>query len=214
MEPVRHKHARTPHLPWSRKVTDDDKIMSLKTLKGFHGKRVIVSTKMDGESCSMYQDYIHARSIDGRYHSSRDWVKAYWGTIKNDIPEQWRIVGENMYAKHSIAYTNLLSYFYGIFVWNEKNIALSWDDTVEWFKLLGIVPVPVLYDGIYDESFIKSLWSEKNRNHMEGYVVRLADPIPYDQFHLMVGKFVRDGHVATSAHWMFTEVVPNQLLEP
>lgn len=211
MESISFKYPRTFHLPWSRSIPNDDKLMTVETLKGFHGKRVIVTEKLDGENTTMYTDHMHARSIDGRFHASRDWVKAFWGNIRADIPPGWRVCGENMYALHSIFYDELLSYFYGFSIWNNQNVALSWDDTMEWFKLLGITPVPVLYDGVYDEAKIQSLWTEEQRNRMEGYVVRMADPIPFDQFHQMVGKFVRKGHVQTNSHWMFDEIVPNRL---
>ncbi|MEL7307213.1 MAG: RNA ligase family protein, partial [Pseudomonadota bacterium] len=37
--------------------------------------------------------------------------------------------GENLYARHSISYNNLPSYFMAFSVWNELNQCLSWQDT-------------------------------------------------------------------------------------
>src|SRR3546814_8478297 len=79
------------------------------TLAAFEGKRVIVTEKMDGENTTLYRDYIHARSVDGRSHPSRDWVKQFRSGIAADIPEDWRVCGENLFAKHSIHYTALRS---------------------------------------------------------------------------------------------------------
>jgi len=45
------------------------------------GREVVVTEKMDGENTTMYCDNIHARSIDGRHHPSRDWVKMTVGEI-------------------------------------------------------------------------------------------------------------------------------------
>lgn len=160
-------------------------------------------------NCSIYKDYYHARSLDSRHHESRNWIKQYFSTFQHNIPEGYRICGENLYAKHSIAYDNLESYFYGFSIWNEKNVALSWDETIEWFELLGIVPVPVLYRGIYDEDLIKKLYNP-NAN-MEGYVIRISDSIPYEQFGQYVAKFVRKNHVTTNEHWMYSEIIPNKL---
>lgn len=67
------KYPRTWHLPWSQGKTKDDK--TLANCEHFQGKRVIVTEKMDGENCTIYKNYIHARSIDGRDHWSRSWVK-------------------------------------------------------------------------------------------------------------------------------------------
>lgn len=66
------KYSRTHHLPWSPGLTDDDRVMP--SLDAFIGQRVIVTEKMDGENTSMYRDNIHARSLDGRNHSSRNSV--------------------------------------------------------------------------------------------------------------------------------------------
>ena len=108
---------------------------------------------------------------------------------RHDIPEDWRISVENMYAKHSIAYDNLKSYAYGFAVWNERNVRLSWDETKEWLLLLGIEPCPVLYDGIYDEKLIRGLYDEKRDwNTREGYVIWLADSFSYAEYRHCVAK--------------------------
>ena len=168
----RVKYCRTNHVPWSDGINEDERIHI--NMKQFIGGRVIVTEKMDGENTTMYSDYIHARSIDGKSHSSRNWVKNFWSTICADIPEDWRICGENVFAKHSIYYEALSSYFFGFSIWNERNVCLSWGDTIDWFAILGIKSVPVLY-GMYDEKVIRSLYSAKDWNICEGYVIRIAD---------------------------------------
>lgn len=194
------KYPRTHHLPWSQGINDDDRVIDC--LSAFKGQRVIVTVKMDGENTSMYRDYIHARSVDGRSHPSRNWVKSFWSRISADIPEGWRVCGENLFAKHSIAYDDLPSYFMGFSIWDEHNHCRPWDETLEWFELMSITPVPTLYDGIYDENTIKSLWSEAQWGAIEGYVMRTADAIAYSDFKHKVAKFVRKGHVQTAKHWM------------
>lgn len=201
------KYPSTPHLPWSRPTSPDDK-KSWSTDQ-FVGQRVIVTEKMDGENTTMYCDHIHARSIDSRHHVSRDWVKRLWGRIAHRIPEGWKVCGENVYAKHSIYYDNLPSYFLAFSVWN-GDMCLSWDDTLRWCDILGIEHVPVLYDGPYVEKDIRSLYSERN-DQMEGYVVRIADAFPRYAFPKCVQKFVRENHVQTDQHWMKQEIVPNKL---
>lgn len=212
LEPVLHlftdkvKYPRTHHVPWSEGITDDDRVLS--DLSRFAGQRVIVTEKMDGENTTMYRGYIHARSLDSRHHPSRDWVKNFWGTICGDIPEGWRVCGENLYAQHSIAYTALSTYFMGFSIWDERNECLSWDDTLDWFRLLGVTPVPVLYDGIYDERVIRALYDAKRDwSSREGYVLRVADRFSYGQFRHVVGKFVRKDHVRTVKHWMYGQPI-------
>ena len=204
------KYPLTHHFPWSDGVNDDDRI--LQSLQAFIGQRVIITEKKDGENTTLYPDYMHARSVDGRNHPSRSWVKQFWAGICADIPQGWRICGENLYAKHSISYSDLPSYFMGFSIWNERNTCLGWDEALEWFELLGITPVPVLYDGIFDEKVIRRLWSEKDRETIEGYVGRLAGPIAYGEFREKVGKFVRRGHVQTAKHWMRGQRIERNLL--
>lgn len=204
------KYPRTYHVPWSEGMNDDDR--QVPSMEHFFGQDVVVTEKMDGENTTMYRDYIHARSVDGRSHPSRDRVKSIWGQIQGDIPEGWRICGENLYARHSIHYNHLPSYFMGFSIWNDRNVCLSWDETSEWFNLLEIPVVPVLYRGQYDEQKIKDLWKDMDRNSNEGYVIRSAGEFTYGNFRKNVAKFVRANHVQTTAHWMHGQpIIPNQL---
>lgn len=205
------KYPRTYHLPWSQCVGEDDRVIP--SLDKFQGKRVIVSEKMDGENTTIYKNYLHARSVDSRNHYTRNWVKKFSSQFSFDIPDDWRICGENLFAKHSIGYDSLPSYFMGFSIWNDLNERLSWDETLEWFELFGIAPVPVLYDGIYDESLIKSLWNQKNWGSTEGYVVTLSDKIHYSQFRDCTAKFVRKDHVMTVQHWMYGSEITENILK-
>ena len=204
------KYPHTWYLPWCSTPSREDRGRIHKDLSFLEGQRVIVTEKMDGENTSMYSDHIHARSLDSRHHSSRDWVKLYWALRQYEIPEGWRICGENVYARHSIAYDELQSYFLGFSIWNDRNDCLSWDDTLEWFKLLDVDPVPVLYDGVYDEEKVRALEPDPTKH--EGYVLRVANSFSYSDFHKSVMKFVRDNHVQTSDFWMHGEVIPNKLV--
>ena len=204
----RVKYPRTYHLPWSENMSDDDRMV--KSLEAFVGKEVVVTVKMDGENTTMYSDYIHARSVDGRSHPSRDWVKNFHSRIAHDIPQDWRLCGENLYAEHSIRYEGLKSYFMGFSIWDDRNVCLGWDNTLEWFELLGVEPVTTLYRGTFDETLIRGIkgdWST-----MEGYVLRLADSFSYRDFRRSVAKYVRKDHIRTVKHWMHGQpIVPNGL---
>ncbi len=69
---------------WSKFSTKDDKILT--SISYFDKKQVVATEKMHGENTTLYQDYIHARSLDSRNHSSRNWIKNFWYQIKNEIP--------------------------------------------------------------------------------------------------------------------------------
>lgn len=204
-----YKYPRTPHLPWSPGVGGDD--IKLQNSTKFIGKHVVVTEKLDGENTTLYLDHIHARSVNSKQHISRNWVKALHGEIAHLIPAGWRVCGENLYAKHSIAYTNLTSYFFVFSIWDETNTCLSWNETIEWSTLLGLETVPVVYRGVWNESSIREI--RVDLETQEGYVVRNSDNFHYDNFSENMAKWVRKNHVQTDQHWLHAEVIPNQLIE-
>jgi len=203
------KYPRTYHLPWSNSITSDDKVHT--STNQWKDMDIVITIKMDGENTTMYSDYIHARSLDSCSHPSQDMVKSIWGKIRYNIPKDWRICGENLYAQHSIFYNNLPSYFLGFNIWNDDNICLSWDETIEWFNLLSIHHVPILYEGKYDEDLIKLLSKKLKVKNNEGYIIRPRKQFHYNEFNKLVGKYVRKNHVTTSKHWKHSQIIPNKL---
>lgn len=216
----RVKYSRTAHLPWSEGSSSDD--ILLKHCSDFDNREIVVTEKLDGENTTIYSDaFVHARSIDSSHHESRSWLKRYAATFSHDIPFGHRICGENLYAYHSIFYSNLPSYFLAFGIYNEDDLCLSWDDTVFICEALGVSTVPVIYRGIWDVDKIKKAWTgqgtyptfdspEMTRStNAEGYVVRLADEFHKKDFNKYCAKYVRKNHVQTDQHWMNKSVVRN-----
>lgn len=206
---TRYKYPRTYHMPFSPGATDDDKV--LPSLSPWEGQEVVVTLKMDGENTSLYPDGFHARSLDSRHHPSRDWLARFHAGFAHDIPLGWRICGENLYARHSLPYDELPSYFLGFSAWDEHNLCLSWDDTLVVFDQLGIFPVPMLWRGVFEQHTIETLCKTLDPHIQEGLVMRLADEFAYANFSQSVAKWVRSAHVQTDAHWMHSAIVPNRL---
>ncbi|WUS98663.1 AAA family ATPase [Streptomyces sp. NBC_00708] len=203
---MRTHYPRTPHLPWSPGATSDDVRMT--DLAALAGTEVVVTEKLDGENTTLYADGLHARSLDSAHHPSRTWVKALQARVGPRVPQGWRICGENMFARHSLAYGALESHFYGFSVWDGDR-CLGWDRTVEFLRSLGIPAPPVLWRGVFDAKALRALKPDTGRQ--EGYVVRPAAAFPAARFGQVVGKWVRPGHVVTDTHWMHAEVVENGL---
>lgn len=201
------KHPRIPHLPWSPGNKSDDLV--LKNMKHFEGQEVVITEKLDGENTTFYTDYMHARSINYRHHPSRAWVKNLHAQIAYLIPCGWRLCGENVYAKHSIAYNNLDSYFYLFSVWDDQNMCLSWQETIKWAATLRLATPRIIYMGPWEEAKILKL--SVNTAQSEGYVVRSTQNFTYESFGGNVAKWVRTGHVITDDAWLDQEVTPNQL---
>jgi hypothetical protein len=207
------KYPRTHHLPWSPGMHDDDRV--IKEMSAIeNADEVIVTTKMDGENSSLYRDHIHARSIESDDHPSRHWLKNLWSRIRYDIPEGWRICGENLHAKHSIGYDGLPSFFLGFSVWNDRNVCLSWDETLEWLELLGLKHVQVFYRGKFDKNLIQRKFESLfDTEKTEGYVVRVAGEFKYREFRTHVAKWVRPKHIQTTKHWMRGSPITYNALE-
>lgn len=228
---MKYKYPRTFHLPWSLGYASDDKV--LKSTQLFENKNVVVSEKLDGENATIYSDgYSHARSMDSKHHASRSWLKGLASQLENQIPQNWRVCGENLYAFHSIFYLDLPSYFLVFGVYDDNNFCLPWKETVEFCQILDLHTVPVIYEGIWDEDKIKNAWKGKGAYptfetkeenptfpkdftpcSAEGYVARLANSFHYDKFEESVAKMVRENHVQTNEHWMEKPVFPNKLRE-
>lgn len=203
------KYGRTYHLPISPGVMSDDKI--LKDLSGLSSADEVVFTeKMDGENTTIHAEGCHARSPNSGYHASRDWVKAFAAGISPQIAPGERIVGEYLFAQHSVAYTDLPSYFMG-FAWIIDGKIQSWDDTLERFQTLAIQPVPILHRGQFTDDAVKGVISALDLNQQEGFVVRSTASFPEAEMGLQMGKYVRADHVQSETHWMHTEIVKNGL---
>jgi len=203
------KYGRTFHFPFSPGATNDDKIIR----NADHlvaAEEVLVTEKMDGENTTIHAGGTHARSVDGRHHPSRDRMKAFAAGISPLMHDNERIVGENLYARHSIAYEDLPHFFLG-FAWIKDGVFQSWDATVMRFGELGIRSVPVLWRGKFSEARIQSLVSGLDLDRQEGLVCRTSDSFHEDDMGSCMAKFVREGHVTSEKHWMHQEVVPNGL---
>jgi len=206
------KYPRTLHLPWSEGISNDDKV--LKNTKNFDGKRVIISVKMDGENTSLYKNHYHARSIDSQHHPSQSWLKNFHAQIRYKFPRNWRICGENLYAKHEIHYHNLKNYFLVFSIWNHKNICISWDHTKKVAEYLGLDLVPVLYDGLWDPKVAESIYNDMYLNdECEGYVVRLYKEFHYDNFAESCAKFVafKFKDKIGDEHWRTKPIIKNEI---
>jgi hypothetical protein len=199
------KYPHTPYLPWSQDHDHEDHLVLDPTSVWNVGTPVVVTEKMDGENTTMYRDYIHARSIDSGYHSSRTWVKGFHAQIRHLIPEDVRICGENLYAEHSIRYEDLPSYFLGFSAWR-GDWCLSWDDTLELFNSIGIASVPVLSESEWP---VNDFTIDTAKS--EGYVIRVRRAFTMDEFANSIAKWVRADHVQTTEHWKYHKVKANGL---
>lgn len=209
----RVKYPQTKHLPISPGRSKDDGIIT--DLTQLVGHECVATEKGDGENWTMYRGHgnCHARSLDGRDHWTRSSAKQFHAAVEGDIPEGWRVSTENMFAMHSIYYpaTPLL---WGLSIWNERNVSLPYDETLEYFSLLNITPAPLLWRGVFTMKIAEELAASLDVEKQEGFVVRRVDEIPYSMFGKRLAKWVRKGHVQTDDHWMHGDVKKNGIIYP
>jgi hypothetical protein len=214
---MKHKFPRIAHCPWSENVSSDDKLHP--NMSVFEGHQIIGTIKMDGECTTLAPNYIHARSLEYPPHKSRTWIKQFWNIVKNDLPQGYQFSGENLFAKHSIHYHYLKSFFYVFMIWNDKDIVISWEETQQWCALLNLTLVPIFYHGLFDRYRIHTAYDEycrTSKDPVEGYVIRLPNEISFNEIDInkcfkSISKWVRKDHVTTNEHWMSLPVIPNDL---
>lgn len=213
------KYPRVPHLPSSPGVARDD--LRLEAANHLAGRLLHFSEKMDGANCCFTREGIFARSHEGPpTHASFDRAKALWAEVRHQIPAGVSLFGEWCYARHSIAYRDLPSYFLVFGVRDEvRRVWLSVADTIGLALGLDLQVVPTLAqytlpDGPSVERFTAGLIRSAGPTYgdeIEGVVVRLSDEFADADFDRAVAKWVRAGHVRTDEHWMHQPIVPNGL---
>lgn len=192
------KYPRTYHLPDSPGTTSDDRVQhDLSWLDG----ELVVTEKLDGGNLTFTRDEMYARSLES---GTQPWdrpAKALWAMTAHRIPDDWRVCGESMWARRSIAYQDLPGVFIVFGIWDETDTLLGWDDTVDWSQRLELPVVPVLYRGA-SISEARAAWAvQRDPDTSEGFVLRSAGRIPAAEFPYKVLKWVRAGHVRTEASW-------------
>lgn len=198
------KYPRTPHLPFSPGATSDDKHITKETLAYLQsGIDLVVSEKFDGGNLTFGRGdkSFFARSLDSGTHSWDTKAKALWAKIRWDIPEGWRISGESLYARRSVAYENLEDIYLVFGIWDETNTLLDWDSMVEYASLLGLSTVSVLYRGSDFKEAVTAWEKVRDTQSSEGFVLRSAGRIAYEEFGTNFAKWVRANHVTTDASW-------------
>lgn len=136
------KYCRSLHAKISLGTTSDDRFMPDGYIKSFSKMdKLILTEKLDGQNNCFNKHGVFARSHTAP--SNHPWDKPLrdrWELIKDDL-KNLEIFGENMYGIHSIAYSELESYFY-VFAIREGDIWLSWEEVKFYASLLDFPTVP------------------------------------------------------------------------
>ncbi len=211
------KYGRTYHYPFSPGITNDDRInknywQDINNIAG-----LIHTEKLDGENNCLNKHGVFARSH--ALPTTSAWTRSLrqkWDLLKYDLGD-YEIFGENIYAIHSIKYTDIDSHFY-VFGVRGNDQWLSWEETMFIASVFDFPTVPVIESlnalpdqAVFErqvrtlagtESAFRSIDVANNKPcRMEGIVTRNINAYPTSDFEKNVFKYVRSNHVTTDAHW-------------
>lgn len=204
---MKRKYPKTPHLCFSNVLDKTDNVLDWKESEqrfriGLN-EEIVITEKMDGENISIYKDSWHSRSLDSRpkhYHSYLQNVIV--PKIQEKIDEGIIIHGEYLYARHSIPYENLESYFYIFGIETEKGVFLSWNETKKIAEELGFPCVKVFFEGKMKNILqVDVIIKYCNDNSLEGLVVRDKSSFYREEFDKHIAKHVCWNHEKTPDNW-------------
>lgn len=141
---TREKYPRSLHSPISLGTTSDDRFIPegyVEAFSKFGG--LVITEKLDGENTCFKKEGLFARSHVAP--TEHPWSKPLiqrWELIKNDLGSI-QLFGENMYGVHSIAYSQLESFFY-VFGVREGDTWLSWEEVKFYAALFDFPTVPTI----------------------------------------------------------------------
>jgi len=204
------KYPRTLHWPESETIHADDKTHT--DPEFFIGKQVVITEKLDGGNTCLYNGKAYARSTT--MEAGDGWfamVKKHhaWKTTNID---RYAYYGEDLYGIHSIEYDALdegETFRLFAVLDNETNMFLPWEEVVQHAVQNDFLTVPVIHPGgvffsvqeITDWFKVAMEYGSELGDTTEGFVLRLADEIPFDKFGIQACKYVRRNHVQTDQHW-------------
>jgi hypothetical protein len=203
------KYPRTPHLPWSPGVGNDDRI--IESLGVILNSTCVITEKLDGSNLCLTQESVFARSHSGApKHASFDLAKQFHAEIRSfiDLNESWFF--EYCYAVHSIKYEALRHFLNLIGIRNDSmGVWSSWGDVTLTAEVIEIPTVPVLME-IEPIRNIEELQKLTERlakmpsiygPQREGIVIRVKESFKDEDFGRSIAKWVRPNHVQTDEHW-------------
>lgn len=210
------KFPSIPYLSISPDVDQNDPVTNF-TL---NGKNIVITEKMDGENCCMYNGKVFARthSHEATHESFTPIKQMYKQKILPmnevyNIPNRYMLFGENMTGIHSITYDKLENYFYlfGVFD-TDSHVWLGWDQVEKVARDIDVPTVPVIFRGVLCEEKIKILMDKKIKTISicstvvgpEGFVVRNSHAFVNNEFSTNISKYVRHNHKQTDETWRRT----------
>ncbi len=179
------KYPRTPHLEGSRLQPGDEDLARI-DFSEVEGRHIVIEEKIDGANSAISFDedgtlllqsrghYLTGGAREVHYDLFKQWASVHRDAFYKVLGTRYIMYGEWMYAKHSMYYDALPSYFMEFDIYDrEKDIYLDTPGRRELTRLMPISSVPVLGEGVFkrNSDIIKHIG--KSRYIKDGHLDRL-----------------------------------------
>ena len=156
------KYPRTPHMEGSRlQVGDED--LSQVPFKYIFGRNIVIEEKIDGANCAVSFDgsgnmllqsrghYLTGGYREHHFNMLKQWAKVNEDKLFDALSDRYIMYGEWMYAKHTVFYDMLPSYFMEFDIYDrERGVFLDTPSRKIITDKIGIISsVPVIGQGLY-----------------------------------------------------------------
>ena len=154
------KYPRTQHLEGSR-LGPGDEDLSQVPFASIFGKNIVIEEKIDGANCAISFDsegnlllqsrghFLLGGHREKHYNLLKQWANLYQDVFFDTLGTRYIMYGEWMYAKHTVFYDALPSYFMEFDIYDkQERVFLDTDNRRALTEQMGIVSsVPVLDRG-------------------------------------------------------------------
>ncbi len=218
------KFPSTPHLAVLPGVSiRGDKVLDEKERKEFLSHELIVEEKIDGANLGISFDksgdltlqnrgsYL-IKPFTGQWKKLPDWLRIKSELLFDALEDRLILFGEWCYARHSVSYDKLPSWFLGFDILEKKTqIYWSVNKRNRLLEKIGVPPVPLLDTGYFSFPELEDLLtcSKLSSEPAEGIYLRYE----HDGRLVRRAKLVRPAFIqAVNAHWSKAQIQPNTLV--
>ncbi len=223
MNPDFFKFPTTPHLTiFGTGSVREDKVLTERERDEFLQHELIVEEKIDGANLGISFDgsgEVHVQNrgtylskpYQGQWKKLDEWLSLKLDRFFDVLHDQYILFGEWCFARHSVIYDSLPSWFVGFDIYDKQNRQfLSCRMRNNLFRQMKICQTPLLGRGRFSLLELKALFKKSlfSKTASEGLYLR------YDKG-IWLGaraKLVRPEFVqAIEIHWSRNGIIPNKL---
>lgn len=177
------KYPRTPHLRGSRLQAGDEDLSQI-PFSEIRGKHIVIEEKVDGANSAISfgengelllqsrGHYLTGGYRERHYDLMKQWAMSHRESFFTALGTRYIMYGEWLYAKHSVYYDELPSYFLEFDIFDRENgLFLDTPSRGSITRKIAVCSVPVLAGGIFDseKEVLKYLGNSRfiSGRHME-----------------------------------------------